>query len=87
MRLLDYFRSPRRGSAQKAKDRLQVIIAHGRANRNSPEYFPKLREELLEVIKKYTKASNEDIKMTLEREGSYEILELNVTIPTASDNK
>ena len=83
MRLLDYFKtSSKRKSAAKAKERLQVIIAHGRSERNGPEYFPRMKQELLEVIKKYTKADNDDIKVTLEKEGNYEILELNVTIPT-----
>ena len=82
MRLLDYFRSSKRNSATKAKERLQVIIAHGRMERNGPDYFPKLKQELLEVIRKYTKANSDDINVSLERDGNYEILELNVTIPT-----
>jgi cell division topological specificity factor len=83
MSLLDLFRSStKRKSAIKAKERLQVIIAHGRSERNGPEYFPRMKQELLEVIKKYTKADNEDIKVTLEKDGNYEILEMNVTIPS-----
>jgi len=81
MRLLDYFRSSKRSSASKAKERLQVIIAHGRIDRDSPDYFPRLKQELLDVIQKYTKADMDSIKVSMEREGNYEILELNVTIP------
>ena len=81
MRLLDYFRSSKRNSANKAKERLQVIIAHGRLDRHSPDYFPRLKKELLEVIQKYTKADMDSIKVSMEKEGNYEILELNVTIP------
>ena len=81
MKLLDYFRSTKRSSARKAKERLQVIIAHGRTDRDSPDYFPRLKQELLDVIRKYTKADMESIKVSMEREGNYEILELNVTIP------
>lgn len=83
MRLLDYFRTSKRDSASKAKERLQVIIAHGRSGRNSPDYFPQLKIELLAVIKKYTHADMDDIKVSLEREGNYEILELNVTLPSS----
>lgn len=81
MKLLDYFRSTKRSSARKAKERLQVIIAHGRSDRDSPEYFPRLKQELLDVIRKYTKADADAITVTMEREGNYEILEMNVTIP------
>ncbi len=80
MRLLDYFRNAKRDSASQAKERLQVIIAHGRSDRHSPDYFPQLRQELLEVIKKYAKVDKEDIKVKIEREGNFEILELNVTL-------
>ena len=81
MRLLDYFRSTKKNSAAQAKERLQVIIAHGRSERDGPDYFPKMKQDLLAVIKKYTQVDTEDIKVTLEKEGNYEILELNVTIP------
>ncbi len=81
MRLIDYFRSSKRNSAVQAKERLQVIIAHGRSERNGPDYFPRMKQDLLAVIKKYTHAETDDIKVTLEKEGNYEILELNVTIP------
>ncbi len=82
MKFLDYFRSTgKQNSAARAKERLQVIIAHGRMERSGPDYFPRLRQELLEVIKKYTKVSDEDVTVTIEKEGNYEILEMNVTIP------
>lgn len=83
MSLMDYFRSDKKSSAAEAKERLQVIIAHGRSERSCPEYFPRMKQELLEVIKKYTKAEMEDINVKLEQDGDYEILELNVTMPIA----
>lgn len=83
MSLMDYFRSEKKSSAAEAKERLQVIIAHGRSERACPEYFPRMKQDLLAVIKKYTQADAEDIKVSLEKEGDYEILELNVTMPAA----
>jgi len=83
MRLIDYFRTSKKTSAVEAKERLQVIIAHGRMSRGrgGPDYFPRMKQELLAVIMKYTHAETDDIKVSLEQEGGYEILELNVTIP------
>src|SRR5690606_37028374 len=53
MRLFERFRSARQKSAAHAKERLQVIIAHSRAERDAPDYLPKLKQELMEVIRKY----------------------------------
>ncbi|WP_104721634.1 cell division topological specificity factor MinE [Helicobacter mesocricetorum] len=47
-------------SAQEAKDRLTLILAHERAV-NIP-YIDAMKQEILEVIKKYTKAQKIDIK-------------------------
>lgn len=83
MRLFDYFRSSKRNNtASEAKERLQVIIAHGRIERDGPEYLPRLKQEILEVIKKYAEVDQEDVKVNMDRDGDYEILELNITIPS-----
>jgi len=81
MRLFERFRNARNKSAAHAKERLQVIIAHSRAERDAPDYLPKLKQELVEVIKKYVHVSQEDVKVNVEHEGGYEILELNITLP------
>lgn len=81
MRWLDYFRSSRGNTARIAKERLQVIIAHERAYRDGPEYLPKLRNEIMEVIRKYIPIVDEHVKFQLEKEHDYEVLEINITIP------
>jgi len=81
MRLFERFRASRHKSAAQAKERLQVIIAHSRAERGAPDYLPKLKQELLEVIRKYVHVSQDDVKVNIEHEGGYEILELNITLP------
>lgn len=59
MSFLDIFKS-KKNSAQEAKDRLTLILAHERAI-NVP-YMDTMKQEILEVIKKYTKAQKIDIK-------------------------
>ena len=81
MSLLDIFRTSKRKSATVAKDRLQVIIAHSRMERNAPDYFPRLKQDLLDVIKRYVKVESNDVQVSLDRDENYEILELNITIP------
>lgn len=83
MGLFDYFRAPPNKSAALAKERLQIIVAHERGNRRSgsPDYLPALKKELLEVVRKYVPIDQSQVKVHLDREGDYEILELNITLP------
>ena len=69
-------------SAALAKERLQIIVAHERGSRRgSPDYLPALKKELLEVVRKYVTVDPNQIKVHLDREGAYEVLELNITLP------
>lgn len=80
MKFLDYFRSERKKSATIAKERLQIIVARERSPRGGPDYLPLLREELINVIRKYVPIDPDAVKMQLDREGDYEVLELNITL-------
>jgi cell division topological specificity factor len=82
MSLLDYFRSSKKNTASTAKERLQIIVAHERKKRNTPDYMPQLERDILEVIRKYVDISPEHIAVSLEkRDGDLSVLELNVTFP------
>ena len=84
MSIFDYLRAlqPQK-SAAVAKERLQIIVAHERSLRDSStfDYLPLLQKELLEVVRKYVAIEDEHIKVHVEKEGKYEILELNITLP------
>jgi len=85
MSLLDYFRSPKeeKKSADLAKDRLQIIVAHERSMRdNTPDYLPQLKHDILEVIKRYVAVSSDQVHVQLEqKDNNLSVLELNVTLP------
>ena len=81
MSFLDYFRMTRRNTAAVAKERLQIVIAHEHAQRDTRGYLPLLQEELLTVIRRYVHIDDEQVKIQVEKEGDYEVLELNVTLP------
>jgi len=85
MGLLDYFRSTqsrRTNSAAVAKERLQILVAHDRGSRrDSPDYLPALKQELLDVVRKYVAIEQDQVKVHLDRDGDYEVLELNITLP------
>ena len=81
MGLLDIFRSNRKGTASIAKERLQILVAHDRAERGRPSYLPKLQQELLEVIRKYVEVDQNAISVNYEQDDQQEILELNIVLP------
>ena len=56
-------------SAATAKERLQLII------------LPKMQKELIAVISKYVSINPDDIKVSLEKQGNYEVLEVNIVLP------
>jgi cell division topological specificity factor len=81
--LLDYFRTSRKTNktAAVARDRLQIILAHERGLTRGPDYLPLLQRELLDVVRKYVDISEDQIKISMDKDGDCEILELNITLP------
>ena len=81
MGLFSFFRRTDDSSAKLAKDRLQVLIAHERSDRDGPDYLPQLKQDILDVIKKYVKVGDESLTVQLETQADCDILELNITLP------
>ena len=59
-KILHYFQGPQK-SAKVAKERLQIIIAHERGERERPDYLALLQQDLVEVISKYVTINKNDI--------------------------
>lgn len=82
MSIFDYLRRRKPTSAASvAKERLQIIISHERAQRSTPDYLPQLQEEILSVIAKYIPISRDKVCVNVERDGGNAVLELNITMP------
>lgn len=81
MALLSFLFNTKPKTANVAKERLQIIIARERTGREGYDFLPALREELIAVISKYTKVSPEDIKVSLDKQGNLEVLDVNVILP------
>ncbi|HMT92266.1 cell division topological specificity factor MinE [uncultured Thiothrix sp.] len=84
MGILDYFRTPKPKTAQVAKERLQILIAHERIDRNGPDFLPQLRNDIMNVIRKYVPIDDKDVNVHLERVNDCEVLELNIALPDRS---
>ncbi|ATG74048.1 cell division topological specificity factor MinE [Zobellella denitrificans] len=87
MSLLDYFRSRKpQNSAKIAKERLQIIVAHERSQRDTPDYLPQLKQDILDVIRKYVDIDLDQISVQLDQKGdNLSVLELNIMLPEPED--
>jgi cell division topological specificity factor len=75
------FLAVKKPTANVAKDRLRIIVAHERAGRGGPDYLPMLQRELLEVIRKYVNVDVESVKVDLIGEGDNKVLDISVALP------
>lgn len=83
MSFIDYFSTKKGNTAELAKERLQIIVAHERNQRNKPDYLAQMQRDILEVIRKYIDINLDQVDVQLDNHGSCSVLELNVTLPSA----
>ena len=86
MSLLSFLLGEKKKTANVAKERLQLILAHERTGRGGsrPDYLPDLQRELIAVISKYVAISADDIKVNLERQDNFDVLEVKIELPDAA---
>ena len=77
MSLFESFFGKKKSTADVAKNRLTIMLSHERASCNLP-YLDDLRNDLINVIKKYTKV--EDVKITSHNNQNLELLEVEVIL-------
>ncbi len=81
MGIFSFFRSRPKGTAVTAKERLQVLIAHQHTTSAGPDYLPLLKQDILNVIKKYVDIGEEQVVVQLDSQDDCDVLELNITLP------
>ncbi len=83
MSFLDFFLGQKKQTASVAKERLQIILAHERSGRavSRADYLPKLQAELMAVIRKYVDIGPQDVKVSVERQDNFEVLEVKIELP------
>ena len=70
MKVIDFLevifpRSSDANSGQKAKERLQAVLAHDRAT-ITPEIIERMRQEILDVVARYVDVDREEMEFGLE---------------------
>lgn len=71
-------------SAQTAKERLQILLAHERSSTSSPDFLPQLQRDILEVIKRHMKIDDKSVDIRMERGDELSSLEINIELPTTA---
>ena len=77
MSLFESFFGKKKSTADVAKNRPTIMLSHERASCKLP-YLDDLRNDLINVIKKYTKV--EDVKITSHNNQNLELLEVEVIL-------
>jgi cell division topological specificity factor len=85
MSMFGFFFKPRpANSAQTAKERLQILLAHERVDRSNSELLPLLQREILEVIRRHMQVNSDTVDIKLERGEEISSLEINIELPGAA---
>lgn len=79
MNLLDIFK--RRGSAPVARERLQLLLAYERRNRNQPDLVAVLREEIMAVIARHVQVDQDFLQVSMDHGETTSRLEIDIQIP------
>lgn len=64
-------------TAHVARDRLKLVLAHERAS-NALPYMDEMKEEIMEVIKKYTQVK--DIHISSRNNQNVDVLEMEIIL-------
>jgi cell division topological specificity factor len=78
--LLDIF-VRKRGSAQIARERLSLVLAHERAERSGQDVIARLKEELIAVICRHTSIDKDALNVSVEHRDSVEVLKVDIVLP------
>jgi cell division topological specificity factor len=74
----------RRSSAPVARERLQVLLAYERKNRNQPDLVAVLREEIMAVIARHVQIDQDQVQIAMDRGERMSTLEIDIAIPNGA---
>ncbi len=71
----------RRPTANIARDRLQILLAHERTVSGGSDLVAILQEEILAVIRKHMTVDRDKVQVKLDRGASVSTLEIDIEVP------
>ncbi len=75
------FRQRKPSSAQTAKERLQILLAHERTSNSGPDFLPLLQRDILEVVRRHMYVDPDAVHIKRERSNDLSSLEINIERP------
>ena len=75
------FRPRKAATAQTAKERLQILLAHERADTAAQDIIPLLQRDILEVIRRHMPIDSDAVDVRMERGDERSSLEINIELP------
>jgi cell division topological specificity factor len=89
MSWLDFFknRKPEPTTANAAKERLQIVLAHERIGRTREDFLPKLQQEIVMVVAKYVAIDPGKVNVSLDRGGDMSTLAIEIDLPGPQGNR
>ncbi|MTD99821.1 cell division topological specificity factor MinE [Paracoccus sp. YIM 132242] len=75
-------------TAQTAKDRLQILLAHERSSGAAEaDYLPMLQRDIVAAIRKHVPIGEQDVEVRIERGDQMSSLEINIELPATVPSK
>ena len=71
----------KQASAPKARERLQILLAHERASQGHSDLVILLREEILAVVTRHIQIDREKVRVTMNSDDQVSMLEVDIEIP------
>ena len=86
MKIFEWFtKSNTSSSANVARERLQIIIAH---QSEDTQLIKKLEQDIIQVMSKYFPSIDEDlVNIQLDRNDDHSVLQLDLTIPESEKSQ
>ncbi len=69
-------------TAQTAKERLQILLAHERTSGSNPDFLSDLQRDILEVIRRHMKIDKDAVEIKMDRGDELSSLEINIEFPS-----
>lgn len=82
MSIFQFFR--RKPSANVARERLQILLAHERSGFGQSDLVARLQEEILAVIRRHMEVDPDKVQVKLDRGDEVSTLEIDIEVPLAT---
>jgi len=74
-------RKAKDNSAQTAKERLQILLAHERSDAARADRLPRLQRDIMEVVKRHMEIDSDSVDIKVQRGDDISTIEINIELP------